>query len=132
MHGWLLTLGVAAWVAALWFAAHPTIDLVDTATGSPLATPSTAPTKGANVVAAGASAGFAIAGGLCFLGAALNARQLHKPDRAPWRTDFVAVLDQLRFTGLLTDAEYQAMRQKLAVDRSAGDGPMPGAGSEPA
>ncbi len=121
MNGWLLTLGVAAWVAALWVAAHPSIALGYTATG---------PAKGANVVAAGAAAGFAIAGGLCFLAAARTARQVQLSDRAPGRTNFVAVLDQLRFTGLLTDAEYETMRQKLAADRPVGDGPLSEAASD--
>jgi hypothetical protein len=65
-----------------------------------------------NAVAAAAAAGFAVAGGLCVLAAA---RVATPPPPGRGRTNFVAVLDQLRFNGVLTDAEYRALTDKLGA-----------------
>jgi hypothetical protein len=123
----LVVLGLVGWVAAALFGAIPTTVDSEVPAGGGKAYVKTPSPAGA-----GAACGFAVAGGLCFLGVAQTARQLQQPARAPGRTNLEAVLDQLRFTGMLTDAEYQAMRQKLAADRPAGDGPIPDPGSGPA
>ncbi|QJW93794.1 hypothetical protein [Frigoriglobus tundricola] len=63
MQGWLFAFGAIAWAVALVFG-------INHATG---AAPS-ASVRGADVVAAAAILGFALAGGLCLLGAARSRR----------------------------------------------------------
>ncbi len=66
----LVVLGLAAWIAAASFAlGDPTIN-------------DTAP----NIASAGAACGFAIAGGICFLGAALGKPCDQTKDRIEPRT----------------------------------------------
>jgi hypothetical protein len=65
----LVVLGLLAWVVAALFGAIPTT--VDTAIA---AGGGTAQAKAPSPSGAGAACGFAIAGGLCFLGAALASR----------------------------------------------------------
>ncbi|HKB05264.1 MAG TPA: hypothetical protein VKD90_23770 [Gemmataceae bacterium] len=66
----LLLLGMLGWAAAVVLvAAFPTTD-ADVA----LASGGTKTVRSVNTVAAGAAGGFAIGGGLCFLGAAIAAR----------------------------------------------------------
>jgi hypothetical protein len=60
----LVLLGLLAWVAAIVFAiAFPTVELTGPSNRAP------------NVAAAGAAGGFAVAGGLCLLGAAFASRE---------------------------------------------------------
>ena len=104
MRGVLLFLGATAWVLALWFGfgSQPSIDLC----------------SGATDVAAAGVTGFALAGGLCFIAVARIALPLPPPSPSRGRTDLAAVLDQLRFNGVLTDAEYRAKLDKLGTTGS--------------
>jgi hypothetical protein len=65
----LVVLGLMAWVAAALFGAIPTTVDAEVAAGG-----GTAHVKTTNPAGAGAACGFAVAGGLCFLGAALASR----------------------------------------------------------
>src|SRR5437763_1109243 len=76
----LSLLGLVAWVAAALFGALPTTVDAGVAVGDR----GTATVKAPSPSGAGAACGFAVAGGLCFLGAALAARPGGgKPDAAP-------------------------------------------------
>src|SRR5262245_28642227 len=76
----LVALGLLAWVVAALFGAIPTT--VETQIG--VGDRGTANAKAPSPSGAGAACGFAIAGGLCFLGAALASRPGGgKPDAAP-------------------------------------------------
>lgn len=101
----LVVLGLVAWVAAALFGILPTTVDAEVAAGA-----GTAHVKTPSLAGAGAACGFAVAGGLCFLAAA---RVTPPPPPGRVRTDFAAVLDQLRFNGILTDAEYRAMMDKV-------------------
>jgi hypothetical protein len=114
VQGWLLAFGVIAWAIALVFGINHT-DAAPSASYP-------ASVWGADMVAAAAVLGFALAGGLCMLGAAVAGKRGAEPARSRGKTDFAAVLDQLRFTGILTDAEYEALKRKLTADPSAGTG----------
>jgi len=66
----LSLLGLVAWVAAALFGAIPTTVDAEVAVGDR----GTAHVKAPSPAGAGAACGFAVAGGLCFLGAALAPR----------------------------------------------------------
>ena len=74
----LVILGVIAWAIAIIFTiAVPTIDVESgTATGKVVL-------KAPNVAAAHAAGGFAIAGGLCFVGAVLASRTSSGESKSP-------------------------------------------------
>ena len=101
-------LGLVAWITAGLFGAIPTT--VDTVVA--VGDRGTANSKAPSPSGAGAACGFAVAGGLCFLAAA---RVVVSPAPGRGRTDLAAVLDQLRFRGVLTDAEYRGLRDKLGL-----------------
>jgi hypothetical protein len=67
----LVFLGLVAWVAAFIFGASETTVVVESNKKAP------------NVASAGAACGFAIAGGLCFVGAVLAARSSRNGDGGP-------------------------------------------------
>lgn len=67
----LVVLGVIAWIIAIAFGIL--VQTVEIENTSPSGN-TTLRAKAPNIVAAGAACGFAIAGGLCFLGAALLSR----------------------------------------------------------
>ncbi len=70
----LVVLGLAAWIAAASFAlGDPTIQLGNNGTAP-------------NIASAGAACGFAIAGGICFLGAVLGRPCDQSEDRIETRT----------------------------------------------
>jgi hypothetical protein len=107
-----MALGTIAWVIALGFGIDRVYGVVTAAS-----------VGGADAVAAAVVLGFALAGGLCMLGAAVAGSCRHEsPPRPRGKTDFDAVLDQLRFTGMLTNAEYDALKRKLAAKDPASDG----------
>jgi hypothetical protein len=66
----LMALGVVAWVAAAFFGAIPTTVETQIPAGEHITTHTKVPSPSG----AGAACGFALAGGLCFLGAALISR----------------------------------------------------------
>src|SRR5262245_27660079 len=66
----LVVLGLVAWVVAALFGAIPTTVDTQIAVGDR----GTAQVKAPSPAGAGAACGFAVAGGLCFLGAALASR----------------------------------------------------------
>jgi hypothetical protein len=70
-----LGFGLLAWIAAALFGALPMTVDAEVAVGT-----GTAHVKTPNPAGAGAACGFAVAGGLCFLGAALASRPSGKPD----------------------------------------------------
>jgi hypothetical protein len=75
----LVVLGLLAWVAAAFFGAIPTTVESEIAAGG-----GTARTHLPSPSGAGAACGFAIAGGLCFLGAGVASRSRRgSPDAEP-------------------------------------------------
>ena len=66
----LVVLGIIAWGIAIFFGLDQTVDAEQVNPGANYL----AKVKTPNIVAAGAACGFAIAGGLCFLGAAIVVR----------------------------------------------------------
>ncbi len=75
----LVVLGLLAWVAAALFGAIPTTVETQIAVGDR----GTATARAPSPSGAGAACGFAVAGGLCFLGAALASRPSRgEPDAA--------------------------------------------------
>ncbi len=75
-----IALGIAAWMIALLFSLFPTVNVRQHPVGTNVPVFGTA----SNVVGGLTSAGFAVSGGLCFLGAALvtRARQ-HQREKLP-------------------------------------------------
>jgi hypothetical protein len=76
----LVVLGLIAWVAAIMFGANQTTVDVEQIPG-PGYNKSTV--KAPNIASAGAACGFAIAGGLCFVGAVLASRSSRNESPAP-------------------------------------------------
>ena len=80
----LVVLGLIAWVAAIMFGANQTTVDVEQIPG-PGYNKSTV--KAPNIASAGAACGFAIAGGLCFVGAVLASRLPQKESASSETTD---------------------------------------------
>jgi hypothetical protein len=74
----LVVLGVLAWGAAVYFGNWGTVKAVAPKPPTPevVSSVETVAVEEPNIAAAGAACGFAIGGGLCFLGAALAAAKL--------------------------------------------------------
>ena len=80
----LVVLGIIAWIAAVVFGA--VLDTIETEQAVPGNIHLTK-VKVPNIAAAGAACGFAIAGGLCFVGAVLASRLPQKESASSETTD---------------------------------------------